>query len=69
MSMSDAAGNDGVDNLNQNQPVENQEEPDANGNNAEAEQRGNNLVQMVREIRMFVVGFLTSLFPGFNNNN
>ncbi|CAL9063216.1 unnamed protein product [Musa banksii] len=59
----------GVNNQNQNQPAENQGPPDANENHPEPEGHGNNFWRVVKEIQMFVVGFLTSLLPGFHNND
>ncbi|URD85808.1 hypothetical protein MUK42_26669 [Musa troglodytarum] len=61
--------NHGVDDQNRNQPAENQEQPDTNDNHPEPEGHGNNFWGVVKEIQLFVVGFLTSLLPGFHNNN
>ncbi|XP_064982120.1 uncharacterized protein LOC135623270 isoform X2 [Musa acuminata AAA Group] len=61
--------NHGVDDQNRNQPADNQEQPDTYDNHPEREGHGNNFWGVMKEIQLFVVGFLTSLLPGFHNNN
>ncbi|CAL9210766.1 unnamed protein product [Musa hybrid cultivar] len=62
--------NVGVERQNQHhQPTEGQERPAANENQPEPEGgRGINWWLIVKEIQVFIIGFVTSLIPGFHNN-
>ncbi|XP_038984765.1 uncharacterized protein LOC120111557 [Phoenix dactylifera] len=66
--------NPAVENENQNQnldqPMENQDPPAANENQREPEGgNGFNWWGIVKEIQLFVVGFVASLLPGYHNND
>lgn len=57
---------------NQNQAVQNEQAPAAavHENPAEAGRRNENqLLAILKEIQMFVTGFITSLLPGFHHHN
>ncbi|KAJ0984172.1 hypothetical protein J5N97_002528 [Dioscorea zingiberensis] len=57
-----------VDNQNQPPAIENM--PAANENQPDPERRnGIDLRGIVREIQTFIIGFITSLFPGFHHHN
>nr|XP_029118625.1 uncharacterized protein LOC105039325 isoform X3 [Elaeis guineensis] len=66
--------NPAAENQNQNQnvdqPMENQDPPAANENQREPEAgNGFNWWGIVKEIQLFVVGFVASLLPGYHNND
>ena len=54
-----------------NTGVENQNEPGEEANQPPEPERGNgmNLWAIAREIQTFVIGFITSLLPGFEQHN
>ncbi|XP_042409625.1 uncharacterized protein LOC121998679 isoform X1 [Zingiber officinale] len=54
---------------NQDQPTQNPEQVDDNQNPPQPEPPGNKYWRLVKEIQVFVVGFLTSLLPGHHNND
>nr|CAD1823180.1 unnamed protein product [Ananas comosus var. bracteatus] len=59
-----------IPNENQNQNTGDEEPPAANENRPEPERRnGLNWWGIVREVQTFVVGFVTSLLPGFQHND
>ncbi|WOL19023.1 hypothetical protein Cni_G27820 [Canna indica] len=61
--------NFGAERHNPDHPAEDQERPHVNENQPEPEGgRGFNWWLIVKEIQVFVIGFLTSLIPGFQNN-
>lgn len=69
-----AGENPAAENQNQNQnldqPMENQDPPAANENQREPEGgNGFNWWGIVKEIQLFVVGFVASLLPGYHNND
>ncbi|KAG6509197.1 uncharacterized protein LOC121982466 [Zingiber officinale] len=64
-----AGENNDTNDLNQDHPLQNQEQVDANQNHQQPEQPRNNFWQVVKEIQMFVIGFLASLLPGYHPNN
>ncbi|RWW00210.1 hypothetical protein GW17_00036829 [Ensete ventricosum] len=62
--------NVGVERQNQHPPTEGQERPAANENPLEPEGgRGINWWLIVKEIQVFIIGFVTSLIPGLHNND
>ncbi|XP_042464320.1 uncharacterized protein LOC122047236 isoform X1 [Zingiber officinale] len=64
-----AGEHNNIDQPNQDQPPQNLEEVDGNQNHPQPERAGNNFWRVVKEIQMFVVGFLASLLPGYHPNN
>ncbi|KAJ8470554.1 hypothetical protein OPV22_024897 [Ensete ventricosum] len=62
--------NVGVERQNQHPPTEGQERPAANENPLEPEGGGGiNWWLIVKEIQVFIIGFVTSLIPGLHNND